>query len=87
MIEGTHLASPKQPVNVFPHMRFIDYAEAGTVLAPHVDLCRVDYVTGNRSTQSFLLYLTDCERGGETSLLGDISGDERNHVLANISPK
>jgi hypothetical protein len=87
MIERTHLASPKQPVTVFPHMRFLNYTEAGTVLAPHVDLCRVDPVTGNRSTHSFLLYVTDCEKGGETSLLGDISGDERNHVLASVSPK
>jgi hypothetical protein len=87
MIERTHLASPKRSVNVFPHMRFLNYAEAGTVLAPHVDLCRVDSVTGNRSTHSFLLYVTDCEKGGETSLLGDLSGDERNHVLASVSPK
>jgi hypothetical protein len=86
-LERTHLATPKHPVNVFPHMRFLNYAEAGTVLAPHVDLCRVDPVTGNRSTHSFLLYLTDCEVGGETFLLGDISGDERNNVLASVSPK
>ena len=87
MIERTHLASPMQSVTVFPHMRFLNYAEAGTVLAPHVDLCRVDPDTGNRSTHSFLLYVTDCEKGGETSLLGGISGDDRNHVLARICPK
>ena len=74
-------------VVVFPHMRFLHYGTEGTELAPHVDLCRVDSSTGIRSTHSFLLYLTDCEEGGETSLLGAVSGDGRNQVLAAVSPK
>jgi hypothetical protein len=88
-IERTNLAScttnPATDI-VFSHMRFLDY-DAGIVLAPHVDLHRVEPFTGNRSTHSFLLYLSDCNMGGETALLGDLSGDGRNQVLANISPK
>jgi hypothetical protein len=87
-IERTNLASCTNPATdiVFSHMRFLDY-DAGIVLAPHVDLHRVEPFTGNRSTHSFLLYLSNCNMGGETALLGDLSGDGRNQVLANISPK
>ena len=70
-----------------PHMRFLCYSQAGTVLAPHVDLCRVDHSTGKRSTHSFLLYLTTCETGGETTLLGNLSGEGRNQVFAKVKPK
>ena len=74
-------------VITFPHMRFLHYDKEGIELAPHVDLCRVDSTTGERSTHSFLLYLTDCEDGGETSLLGALSGDARYQVLAAVAPK
>jgi hypothetical protein len=75
------------PVSVFPHMRFLCYEEQTAVLAPHVDLCRVNYATGKRSTHSFLLYLSDCRVGGETALLQDLSGEGRNVVLARVQPK
>jgi Ankyrin repeats (many copies)/2OG-Fe(II) oxygenase superfamily len=87
ILERAGLASPSQPTLVFPYMRFLDYAQEGIVLAPHVDLCRVDPGSGQRSTHSFLLYLTDCERGGETTLLGDLSGEGRSQALATIAPK
>ena len=87
VIIGVGLAPSRDQTAVFPHMRFLNYAEEGIVLAPHVDLCRVDAFSGRRSTHSFLLYLTDCKCGGETSLLQDLSGEGRNHVLASISPK
>ena len=77
--------TPRQIV-VFPHMRFLHYAHPGSVLAPHVDLSRTD-LSGNSSSHTFILYLYDCKSGGETSLLRGLSGDERNEVLARVSPQ
>jgi len=54
-------------VIVMPHMRFLHYAHPNISLPSHVDLARVDRF-GRRSTHSFLLYLFDCEHGGETIL-------------------
>jgi 2OG-Fe(II) oxygenase superfamily/Ankyrin repeats (many copies) len=70
-----------------PHMRFLSYSESGAILAPHIDLSRTDPQTEARSTHSFLLYLTTCEYGGETSLIGDVTGEGRNLVLASVAPK
>lgn len=70
-------------VIVLPQMRFLNYIHVGSSLAPHVDLCRVDQASGQRSTHSFLLYLTTCETGGETTLLQDLSGEV---ALAKIKP-
>jgi hypothetical protein len=45
----------------------------------------VDTMTGRRSTHTFLMYLTDCEQGGETILLKDLKRENRqdeNEVLA-----
>jgi hypothetical protein len=93
-------------VRIYPHMRFLNYKNPGTILAPHIDLCRVDscFTTCNnltapstsigrppgivqRSTHTFILYLTDCERGGETCLLGDVTGAQRSVVLARVPPR
>ena len=64
-------------------MRFLHYSHVGSSLAPHVDLYRVDQGSGQRSTHSFLLYLTTCDNGGETILLEDLSGEM---ALARIKP-
>lgn len=53
---------------VMPHMRFLHYAHPNISLPTHVDLSRIDRF-GRHSTHSFLLYLFDCDRGGETILL------------------
>lgn len=78
-------------VKVFPHMRFLNYRQSGSVLAPHVDLFKKDGKTGMRSTHTFILYLTDCENGGETALLKELpSGGPSAHqpkVIAKITPK
>lgn len=74
-------------VSVLPHMRFLHYSEKGAVLPPHVDLCRVDASTGERSTHSFLFYMTDCERGGSTTLLKALTGEGRDTVFARVAPK
>jgi len=70
-------------VNVFPTMRFLNYNHPGTSLAKHVDLCRLDE-NGRRSSHSFLLYLCDCNEGGETILLESLSS---NQVVAKVRPK
>lgn len=68
---------------ILPHMRFLDYECAGSELAPHVDLCRVDSDSGQRSTHTFILYLYSCELGGETVLLESLTSKV---VLAEIAP-
>ena len=62
-----HALSQDCSVVVMPHMRFLHYAHPNISLPSHVDLARVDRF-GRRSTHSFLLYLFDCEHGGETIL-------------------
>lgn len=74
-------------VIVLPHMRFLHYSHVGSKLAPHIDLHRMDSASGLRSTHSFLLYLSTCEKGGETVLLGDVAGEGRNVFLATVKPK
>eukprot|EP00797_Seminavis_robusta_P001317 Sro1081_g239090.1 SAM and basic leucine zipper domain-containing protein 1 (497) ;mRNA; r:20734-22224 len=71
---------------VLSHMRFLHYKHRGSSLAPHVDLCRVEPRSGQRSTHSFLFYLTTCETGGETVLLGDVRGEGRDVVMASVKP-
>jgi hypothetical protein len=72
---------------VLPHMRFLSYSEPGTVLLPHTDLHRADLFSGIHSTHTFILYLKTCETGGETVLLGQTHGPERDRVLASIAPR
>ena len=50
-------------------MRFLIYAEAGGGLPPHTDLSRTRRRDGRLSRCTFLLYITDCDVGGETVLL------------------
>lgn len=65
-----------------PQMRFLHYQQSG-FLAPHTDLARRDWRTGDRTTHTFILYLSDrtvheahVGFGGETVLLQSLKGDE-----------
>lgn len=87
VVSETGLVMSGDTIISLPFMRFLIYNQIGTTLAPHVDLCRVDDGSGLRSTHTFILYLTTNEDSGETSLLGDVSGEERSNVLAKIVPK
>jgi len=60
---------------VMLHMRFLIYPEPGGSLPAHVDLSRVESTSGRRSTHTFLLYLSDCSNGGETTFLECREGD------------
>ena len=59
-----------------PLMRFLHYPSTGGSLPAHVDLPRV-VDGGLRTTHTFLLYLTDCELGGETLMLKAKPGDAK----------
>ena len=72
------------PKSVFQHIRFLKYEQKGGVLPPHVDLCRVDEKSRQRSTHTFILYLTDCAEGGGTALLKHLKTPS---VLAVAQPK
>merc|ERR1712012_242647 len=71
---------------VMPLVRFLEYPEPGGGLPPHVDLSRIDAATGQRSSVSFLLYLTDCFIGGETLLLDSLPGDEALAPQGGVAP-
>lgn len=73
-------------ITFLPFMRFLCYSESGTILAPHVDLSRVDMDSGIQSTHTFILYLTDCVQGGATSLIRSLSGPGRHEKLAVVRP-
>jgi len=85
----------KSEVKVFPHMRFLNYSTSGTILPPHIDLCRADpfcpssekQSPKHRSTHTFILYLTYCQSGGETNLLECVSADGSSDILATVSPQ
>jgi hypothetical protein len=66
-------------------MRFLEYAEAGGGLPPHQDLSRTRRTDGVTSRCTFLLYLTDCDVGGETVLLQRLAQPSR--VLASVTPR
>jgi hypothetical protein len=55
----------------FAHMRILGYNDVGGDLPPHTDLSRTD-TQGRKSTHTFLLYLADCEYGGQTVLLKSV---------------
>jgi hypothetical protein len=92
---GSELSSSSSVLRVFPHMRFLNYSSSGTVLPPHIDLCRVNPFCRPsdkqnpkyRSTHTFILYLTDCDHGGETSLLEEVTADGSAASLAKVSPR
>ena len=65
-------------------MRFLQYAEVGGGLPPHVDLSRTRR-DGRTSRCTFILYLTDCEAGGETVLLERIAQPCRVHAA--VTPR
>ena len=69
-------APPPTRHGTLPLMRFLHYPSPGGSLPAHVDLPRV-VDGGARTTHSFLLYLTDCELGGETLLLEAKPGDAK----------
>jgi hypothetical protein len=91
VLERSNLVKGKPgEIKVYPYMRFLHYSKPGTILAPHVDLCRVDPFSSDqelRSTHTFILYLTDCHTGGETCLLGEVSGEGREVCLAKVEPR
>ena len=64
---------------VLPRMRVLRYTRPGGALPPHTDLPRAapDVSPAARTTHTFLLYVGDCNGGGETLLLEALPGDER----------
>jgi hypothetical protein len=71
--EHEHEHGHSSNVYVFPHMRILNYDQAGGELLPHIDLTKVDPLSKRRSTHTFILYLRDCDKGGETALLKKLS--------------
>jgi hypothetical protein len=72
---------------VYPQMRFLIYQNLGGFAPPHIDLSRTNEF-GLTSTHTFILYLTDCEMGGETNLLLNIpTKSTSTSVIESIKPK
>jgi hypothetical protein len=62
-------------VHVFRYQRFLEYRKEGSSLDPHTDGTKVCDDTKRTSTHTLLLYLSDCNEGGETLLLRQCSWD------------
>jgi E3 ubiquitin-protein ligase listerin len=77
------------PTQAMPHIRFVNYPSTGGVLAPHIDLSRCHHIKHTlRSTFTFLLYLSDCNEGGETALLEHLPSIESSSpAIAAVKPK
>lgn len=56
-------------VHVLAYMRFLEYNTVGGRLDPHTDGNKICEDTQLQSTHTMLLYLRDCELGGDTKLL------------------
>lgn len=66
--------------HVFPHVRFISYlGENATtsLLAPHIDHPVLDRSSDRISTHTFILYLTDVSKGGETVLMDHLPSNNK----------
>eukprot|EP00980_Cylindrotheca_fusiformis_P021795 scaffold8633_cov106-Cylindrotheca_fusiformis.AAC.1 len=72
-------------VHVFRYQRFLEYRKAGSCLDPHTDGTKVCDDTKVTSTHTLLMYLTDCETGGETMLLQQGSWDSP--ILYSTKPR
>lgn len=51
------------------YLRILEYTNPGSGLAPHTDGTKVCEQSGATSTHTFLLFLSECSKGGETVLL------------------
>ena len=76
-------------------VRILRYTSEGGQLPAHVDLPRTCSVptttsttttTTTKTTHSFLIYLTDCARGGETVLLDALPGDAKVAHQGGVAP-
>jgi len=66
----------------WPQMRFLHYEYIGGCLPPHVDLSRTDPGSGVSSSHTFILYLSDCIKGGETVLLKSLGSNKLSNSIA-----
>jgi hypothetical protein len=51
------------------YLRILEYTNPGSGLPPHTDGRKVCELSGATSTHTFLLFLSECSKGGETVLL------------------
>lgn len=56
-------------VRILPWMRFLEYTEPNGALGPHTDALIRCKSTGQWSTHTLLVFCSDCDVGGETTLL------------------
>jgi hypothetical protein len=82
----------KKKVHVLRYQRFLEYTKSGSGLDPHTDGTKVccDHPDDYTSTHTMLLYLTDCQNGGETVLLSECSpvpNSTKSSILYSCVPK
>eukprot|EP00928_Gymnodinium_smaydae_P020081 TRINITY_DN17756_c0_g2_i1.p1 TRINITY_DN17756_c0_g2~~TRINITY_DN17756_c0_g2_i1.p1 ORF type:complete len:865 (-),score=178.73 TRINITY_DN17756_c0_g2_i1:70-2637(-) len=85
MLAAVASAGLPDAAEALPLMRFLIYPEPGGFLPAHVDLPRTE-ACGRRSTYTFLLYLSDCDTGGETAMLECLPGDAALASSGGVSP-
>ena len=71
--ESSDSNQPQLDCHVFRYQRFLEYTRLGSKLDPHTDGTKICDDTKRTSTHTLLLYLTDCEVGGETILMSECS--------------
>jgi hypothetical protein len=64
-----HFQEDPKFCHVFRYQRFLEYTKKGSKLDPHTDGTKICDDTQLTSTHTLLLYLTDCQKGGETLLM------------------
>lgn len=75
LIENALSTSISRDFHVFRYQRFLEYRKKGSSLDPHTDGTKVCDDTKRKSTHTLLLYLSDCQQGGETLLLKHCAWD------------
>lgn len=61
------------------YLRFLEYKTVGGELLPHRDGTKTCEDTGTKSTHTLLLFLSDCDIGGETLIMDDESDKGKNN--------
>jgi hypothetical protein len=85
LLEETLLQSIRKKSHVLRYQRFLEYSKAGSGLDPHTDGHKICCDTNCASTHTLLVYLTDCNQGGETVLLkqrSEKTEEEKNTIHA-----
>ena len=73
-------------LHILAYMRFLEYDTVGGRLDPHTDGNKICEDTGKKSTHTMLLYLHNCETGGETILFDNTKKQNPPRMIEAVKP-